>query len=77
MKRLAYFLLSFSVLIVVAVIAAGDYVYRERVLSLAVQKILLQKIILQKSFTQMKKIEVHLEETDGTNGLMRICLIGG
>ena len=29
MKRLAYFLLSFSVLIVVAVIAAGDYVYRE------------------------------------------------
>lgn len=29
MKRLAYFLLSLSVLIVVAVIATGDYVYRE------------------------------------------------
>ena len=29
MKRLAYFLLSLSVLIVVAVIAIGDYVYRE------------------------------------------------
>ena len=25
----------------------------------------------------MKKIEVHLEEVDGTNGLMQICLIGG